>query len=86
MDNSFSLMGLAQKYVATNKGRFYCLCIDLIAEFDSMQHNILWYVLLKHGIGGNFVQILQSMYSWLLACVSTSKGLTNFFECSVGTR
>ena len=52
IDNTCSLMGLARK-----KGRFYCRYIDFTGAFDSVQHNILWYIVLQHGIGGNCFKI-----------------------------
>ena len=60
IDHVFSLMGIIQKYISKKKGRLYCLYIDFSAAFDSVRHDMLWYVLMKLGLHGN---ILKGCYS-----------------------
>ena len=64
----------------------YCLFIDFKAAFDSVHHELLWHVLKKQGVKGKFLLTLKSMYSQLKSCVNTNDGLTEFFNCKVGTR
>ena len=87
-DNIFSLHALVQKYLCRKKGRFYCIFIDFKRAFDSIQHANLWYSLQRKGInpGGKFLPIFKSMYSQLKSCVKVKKGLTQFFDCHIGTR
>ena len=87
-DNIFSLHALVQKYLCRKKGRFYCIFIDFKRAFDSIQHANLWYSLQRKGInpGGKFLTIFKSMYSQLKSCVKVKKGLTQFFDCHIGTR
>ena len=68
------------------KGRMYCLFIDFSSAFDRVQHKLLWYVLMKNGITGKFLQVIQSMYSQLQSCVKTNNGLSEYFDCIVGTK
>ena len=64
----------------------YCLFIDFKDAFDSVHHELLWHVLKKQGVKGKFLLTLKSMYSPLKSCVNTNDGLTEFFNCKVGTR
>ena len=47
---------------------------------------MLWFQLLKRGIHGNIVQVIESMYKNIMACVRTPDGHTDWFSCMVGTR
>ena len=54
--------------------------------FDCIQHNLLFYSLIKNGIHGNVLNVLESMYKNLKSCVKTTQGITELFQCSTGTR
>ena len=86
IDQAFVLHALVQKYLIKRKGRFYCLYIDFAKAFDCVQHNLLWYVLLKQGINGKILNVIKSMYSKMHSCILTDGGLTDYFLCSLGTR
>ena len=78
----FVLQSLAHKYLSKKKGRYYVLFVDFSKAFDTIPHFLLWFKLLNSGIGGKGL----SMYSQLKSCVRTPEGLTEFFECKIGTR
>ena len=40
--------------------------------------------LLKYGISGNLLHVLQSMYSKIKSCVKLKGKLSDFFNCNVG--
>ena len=88
MDNVFSLQSLIQKYLCRARGRFYCIFIDFKRAFDSIQHVNLWHSLIRKGINqdSKFLMIFKSMYSQLKSCVKVKNGLTQFFNCYIGTR
>ena len=86
VDHIFSLMGAIQKYISKKKGRLYCLYIDFSAAFDSVRHDMLWYVLMKQDIHGNLLKTLQSMYKKLQSSVQVTNGITQYFKCENGTR
>ena len=86
IDQIFSLQALCQKYITKKKGRFYVLFIDFTKAFDTIPHNLLWYKLIKSGVHGKLLKVLNSMYSNLKSCVRTRSGLTEYFQCTVGTR
>ena len=88
IDNIFSLQSLIQKYLCRSRGRFYCIFIDFKRAFDSIQHANLWDSLIRKGINHDckFLTIFKSMYSQLKSCVKVKNGLTQYFNCYIGTR
>ena len=87
IDNLFTLNALGQKYLSRRGGRLYCVFVDFSRAFDSIPHAHLWYRLINIGIHGKTLRVLRSMYSKLkLKCVKTNSGLTELFECLLGTR
>lgn len=86
IDSCFSLNAAIQKYITRSRGRFYCIFIDFSKAFDCIRHKLLFYVLLKNGVSGKFVNVFQSMYNQLKSCVRSNDGLSDFFDCSIGTK
>ena len=86
IDNVFCLQAMAQKYISKQGGRFYCLYVDFSKAFDKINHRIMFSALEKKGIHGNFLRVLKSMYSCLTTCVKFSDGITDSFQCNIGTR
>lgn len=85
-DHIFSLYAIIHKYLRKQGGRFYIAFIDFSRAFDSIPHSILWFRLMNKGIHGKILTVLRSMYSQLRSCVKTPEGITEFFNCTVGTR
>lgn len=86
VDNIFILQALIQKYLSKKRGRFYCMFVDFQKAFDSIQHNKLWDSLLRKSVDGKILNVFKSMYEKLKSCVKCGNGLTNYFNCTVGTR
>ena len=86
IDNAFTLQALVQKYLSKKKGRFYCIFIDFEKAFDCIDHAKLWESLQRKHITGKYMNILQSMYNKLKSCVRCTEGLTEYFDCKIGTR
>ena len=40
----------------------------------------------KYGIHGNFLVLLENMFSHLKYCVCTGDGLADYFKCTIGKR
>ena len=55
-------------------------------SFDSIQHNKLWDPLLRKSVDGKILNVFKSMYEKLKSCVKCGNGLTDYFNCTVGTR
>ena len=86
IDQIFNLFIIVEKYLSRKKGRMYAAFIDFSRAFDTIPHVSMFIQLMKRGIHGNVLTILRSMYSKLKASVRTSTGLTDWFECLIGTR
>ena len=82
----FSLMTCIQKYICKPRGRFYTTFVDFSKAFDSVIHSHLWASVINNGIHGKMLKMLRAMYQNMKACIKTNKGLTEYFECEIGTR
>ena len=60
--------------------------VDFSQAFDSIPHRKLWYRLISEGLHGRILKLLRSMYSKFKLCVKTPGGLTEWFDCLIGTR
>jgi hypothetical protein len=64
----------------------YCLFVDISKAFDYVQHQLLFYMLLKNGVSCKLITLLRTIYDQLKACVRTTDGLSEYFSCNIGTR
>ena len=85
-DNLFILHTIISKYLAHKKGRLYVAFIDFEKAFDRIDHYSMFYKLLKSGVHGKMYKVLFSMYQHVKSCVRTPKGITDFFNCSLGVQ
>ena len=85
-DNVFILDTIINKYLSQKRGRIYIGFVDFRKAFDLVNHDALLYKLKCHGIVGNILTILSSMYMQLNACVRTPMGVTNVFQCKAGVQ
>ena len=87
-DNMFNLNAVIQKYTSKRHGRLYVFFIDFFKAFDSCKHQQLWCSLVRKGIKEDslLLAVLKSMYSQLSSCVKLPDGLTEYFDCNIGTK
>ena len=52
-DRMFTLLALIQTQISLNR-KMYVAFIDFEKAFDSVNRKLLWLILLKNGIGGNY--------------------------------
>ena len=87
VDHLFSLQACVQKYLSKPRGRLYILYVDFSKAFDSINHDLMWYVMMKNGCHGNFLNVLRNMYNMLISCVKTGPDrISKYFCCEIGTR
>ena len=82
----YSLLTITDKYCKTKDGRVYACFIDFHKAFDTVIHSGIKIKLLKIGVGTNFYQVIQSMYSSSKSCVRLSNCMTDFFPIKVGVK
>ena len=68
------------------KSRLYCVFVDFEKAFDSVNHYMLYYKLIKNGLHGNLYRVLHSMYQNIKAKVRTPYGITQTFKCLCGVQ
>lgn len=85
-DHMFILKCLIDQYTNSSGNRLYACFVDFRKAFDSVVHPGLKYKLLKLGIGGQFYNIIDSMYSNTELCVKINESLTNSFQSQTGVR
>ena len=85
IDQLLIIRTLLQK-AAHSKRKLYCCFVDFKKAFDLVPRDALWNVLKRRGMSGRVLASLQSMYAADKACVFTSEGLSNLFDCSIGVK
>ena len=65
IDQIFILYVVVSKYILKKKGRMYVCFVDFRKAFDSIPHSLLCYQMMKSGIHGKSMRVMQSMYEKL---------------------
>ena len=79
-DHIYTLYACIEKYMLWN-GKFYVAYVDFSKAFETVQHPILWNILLRAGVKGRMIRILKSMYSTIKACVGCCSSCSEYFDC-----
>ena len=85
-DHVFTLRTLIDKYVHYHKEKVYACFIDFRKAFDSVWHEGLFYKLLKVNIGGNFYNLIKSLYCNSSCSIRVGENKTRSFSYSRGVR
>ena len=90
IDHIFTLNAIIERYLLKNS-KLYVAFIDFKKAYDTVNRNILWSVLLRTGIHGKLLKMVQAIYTNVKACVMSSSGCNNtgysrFFECLQGLK
>ena len=84
-DHLLVIKFLLDKYVTGSNKKLFACFFDIRRAFDTVPRNLLFYTLLKnYFIGGNFLKILQKMYSENEIFVKLPEGLCESFVSSAG--
>ena len=75
-----------EKYASGPKKYLFVCFVDFKSAFDTVSRSALVYKLLKAEIGGNFLSIIQSMYSKVSYCIKVNGSLGPNFDSSVGVK
>ena len=85
MDHIFTLHSIIE-YYKCKKGRVYCVFIDYSKAFDLIDRASLWVKLLKHGVNGKILGVIQNIYQKAKSVVKIDDKISNFFACNIGVR
>ena len=83
-DNVLILTSCIQKQLSLGK-KLYVAFVDFKKAFNYVNHNVLIYKLLKHGMSGNFVNLIRDMYTKLKGTVKVNNMLYDTILDSCGT-
>ncbi len=67
-------------------GKLYCCFVDFKKAFDTVPCGLLWQVLERVGIRGPILDCIKSLYAHDSAAVRNSEGISEIFDCLMGTR
>ena len=86
-DNHMIVRFLIDKIVKGERKKLYCCFIDIKKAFDFTKRNHLFYKLIsKYKIGGNFLKILQQIYSDHKVYVRVAGGLLQPIKTTIGLK
>ena len=85
-DHVFTLRALVDKYVHYHKERVYACFVDFRKAFDSVWHVGLFYKLLGAGIGGQFYNLIKTLYCNSSCSIRIGDNKTRSFSYSKGVR
>ena len=85
IDNIFILHGLIKHFINESK-RLYVAFIDFTKAFDYVVRDNLWLKLIKFGVRGKILNVIQSMYGSVKSMVKYNNSLSDDFECYLGVR
>ena len=85
-DHDFTLRTLIDKYVHYHKDKVYACFVDFRKAFDSVWHEGLFYKLFKVNIGGNFYNLIKSLYCNSSCSIRVGENKTRSFSYSRGVR
>ena len=85
LDHIFVLHSLIDLYLS-KKERVYCAFVDYKKAFDLVDRTSLWSKLLKNNIDGNFLKVINHMYSQAKSCIISGSDKSEMFDCNIGVR
>ena len=85
-DHMFILRTLLDKYCKCKDGRLFACFVDFQKAFDTVIHTGIKIKLLQIGVGSNFYNIVNSMYSLSKSCVRNQGHITDFFQVNLGVK
>jgi hypothetical protein len=83
-DNLLIIDACIEKQLNTGK-RLYIAFVDFKKAFNYVNHNILFYKLIKTGMSGRFVNLLRNMYSKIKGVVKVNNKLYETIDDECGT-
>ena len=64
----------------------YTFAAEIEKAFDSLDHNFIFEVLAKMGLGSDFIQWVRTLLNDQLSCVMNNGTTTGYFKLNRGTR
>ena len=84
-DHILVLKSIIDKYLSKLNKLYVCF-VDFASAFDTIWRSALVYKLTQVGISGNFIKIIQNMYSSVMFSVKCNTKITAPFSSTVGVK
>ncbi len=84
-DHIFVLAFIIKNGMSEYREKF-CAFIDMQNAFDWIDHDLLFYKLLKYNINGNIYICIKALYNSAITCVKVNKYVTDWFTIGSGVR
>ena len=85
VDNIFILNNLITHCLNNNES-LYCAFVDFTKAFDFVVRDILWFKLIKLGVGGKMLNVIRSIYNHVKSRVKHNGSLGEPFLSHIGVR
>ena len=86
-DHILTLKNLIDKYISrATRTCMYACFVDFKSAFDTVWRRALLYKILKLGVAGNFLNIIENMYSSVYYCVKLDGSLSDPITSNVGVK
>ena len=85
VDNIYVLHGLISHFI-DNRAQLFCAFVDFTKAFDYIVRENLWYKLIKLGVRGKILNIIQSMYTCVKSRIKFLNCLSEDYTCALGVR
>ena len=85
IDHIFTLYSLVEKFLSRHS-KLYVAFIDFRKAFDSVDRDLLWYVMRKVGVHGKLYRALRGIYNTVTACVRDKGNYSKYFPCPKGVK
>lgn len=85
-DHILTLKTLIEKYAIGLKKYLYSCFIDFKSAFDSISREALIYKLLSAEVGGNFLNVIQSLYSGVNFSIKVKNSASQTFDSRIGVK
>ena len=86
-DHILTLKNIIDKYINRASKSYLFVCfVDFRAAFDTVWRRAMLYKLVKMGVGGNFLDVIDSMYQNVLYRVKVDGYLSQTISSSIGVK
>ena len=85
LDHIFVLKSIIDLYLCQGR-RLFCAFVDYSKAFDTVNRQRLWRKLIDHGIQGNVLEVIKSLYKSSKSCIMYNNEMSEFFPSRVGVR
>ena len=87
LDHIFLLNNIIDILVKNAKGKkLFCAFVDYKKAFDTVWRSALWHKLIKSGISGKILNVMENIYSNIKSCVSYNGNSSDYFVSLNGVR